>query len=195
MSRAEAQVCMERETSETRVRVCLRPGSPAYRVDMPLCFLAHMLEQMGFYGLLGLEVEARGDLAHHVAEDTAIVLGKCLGELRRRTPSARRYGWAAVPMDDALVLVAVDLGGRPYASVDLGLEREVIEDTASEDIVHFLETLAFNAGAALHARRLAGSNDHHVAEACFKALGMALRMALEEDPARRGVASTKGVIG
>ncbi len=154
-----------------------------------------MLHQACFHGLLGLDVKAGGDLSHHVAEDIAIALGRALAEAAASRPGRRRYGWAAVPMDESLVLVAVDTGGRPHASVDLRFSREMIEDTAAEDIVHFLETLAFNAGFSLHAVRLAGRNDHHVAEACFKALGLALRQALEPDPARSGVSSTKGVIG
>jgi len=187
-------VCVERETRETRVKACVSPGEASSRVEAPLRFLSHMLEQAGFHGLLGVRVEAAGDLGHHVAEDVAIALGRALAEAASRVPNRRRYGWAAVPMDDALVLVSVDLGGRPYASISLGFTREMIEDTASEDIVHFLEALAFNAGMALHAVKLAGRNDHHVAEACFKALGLALRMALEPDPARSGVPSTKGVL-
>lgn len=168
-----------RETKETRISVRVRAGGGEIRVATGEPFLDHMLETLGRYAGMALEVEAGGDLRHHLVEDVAITLGLALADEVPET--CARYGEATVPMDDALVHVALDTGGRAYYEGPLpsGLWD------------HFFRSLATNAGFTLHARVLRGRDRHHVVEAAVKALGMALREAVAEASA---VVSTKGSI-
>ena len=170
---------LERSTRETRVRVGLAHRAAEARVDTGLPFLDHMLTAFARYSGLALEVHARGDLRHHLIEDVAIVLGQALQEIV--PPTAARYGDRIVPMDDALVQVAVDLGGRGYYRGPL----------PSGYYEHWMRSFAENARATLHVRVLRGDDRHHVVEAAFKALGFAVRQALEETGA---VFSTKGAV-
>jgi imidazoleglycerol-phosphate dehydratase len=174
---------LSRETRETRVRITLRAaqetetdgGPPS--IDTSIPFLDHMLITLARYAGLHLEVEAAGDLRHHIIEDVAITLGLAL---RRETPAAcARYGSATVPMDEALVHAALDLGGRFYyeGPVPSGLYD------------HFLRSMAENAAMTLHVRVLRGRDRHHVVEAAVKAVGLALRQALTPGGT---VFSTKG---
>jgi imidazoleglycerol-phosphate dehydratase len=170
-----------RETRETRVRVTVRTtgnDEPAtVRTTEP--FLDHMLVTLARYAGLGLDVEAAGDLRHHLVEDVAITLGTAM---RRATPAAcARYGAATVPMDEALVQAALDLGGRFYYAGPL---PSTLYD-------HFLRSFAEHAGMTLHVRVLRGRDRHHVVEAAVKAVGLALRDALRPEGA---VFSTKGAI-
>jgi imidazoleglycerol-phosphate dehydratase len=173
---------LTRETKETRVRLALRPasgGEAAMRINTGEPFLDHMLQTFARYSGLALEVEAKGDLRHHLIEDVGITLGLAL---RRETPAAcARYGSATVPMDDALVQAALDLGGRFYYHGPL----------ASALYEHFLRSLAENAGLTLHIRVLRGRDRHHIVEAAIKAVSLALRQALTPEGA---VFSTKGAI-
>jgi imidazoleglycerol-phosphate dehydratase len=165
-----------RRTSETEVRVALaREGLTRITTTVP--FLDHMLATLARYSGLAMAVEARGDLRHHTIEDVAITVGEAL---RRFAPAtAARYGHAVVPMDDALVQCAVDIGGRSYYEGHL----------PSSLYEHFMRSLAENARATLHVRVIRGRDRHHVIEAAFKALGIALRQSLAESGA---VFSTKG---
>jgi imidazoleglycerol-phosphate dehydratase len=170
---------LSRETRETRVRIVLdaQAGTEPPRIATTEPFLDHMLRTLSRYGGLHLEIEAAGDLRHHLIEDVAITLGLAL---RRETPAAcARYGSATVPMDDALVHAALDLGGRHYyeGPVPSGLYD------------HFLRSLAENAAMTLHVRILRGRDRHHVVEAAMKAVGLALRQALAPEGV---VFSTKG---
>jgi imidazoleglycerol-phosphate dehydratase len=166
-----------RETRETRVRVELARGAGRGTADTGRPFLDHMLVTLARYSGLDLDVEARGDLKHHLIEDVAIAVGTALLPLGAE-PIAR-YGSRVIPMDDALVHVALDLGGRPYYAGTL----------PSSLYDHWMRSFSDHAGATLHVRVLAGEDRHHVVEAAFKALGLALRDAL----AREGtVFSTKG---
>jgi len=169
-----------RETSETRVHVSLGiAGDGAARVTTSEPFLTHMLETLARYAGFSLVVKATGDLRHHSIEDVAITLGLALKDA---LPDAcARYGDALIPMDDALVQVAIDVGGRPWYSGRL----------PSKLYDHFFRSLAHSADATLHVRVLRGRDRHHVVEAAFKALGMALRAALA--PSDR-VFSTKGSV-
>ena len=172
---------LERETRETRVTVALSRGDGPSRVETGEPFLTHMVETLVRYAGLELELEARGDLRHHLVEDVAITLGLALAE---EVPErAARYGWALVPMDDALVQAAVDLGGRPWYAGRL----------PSALYEHFLRSLAFNLGATVHVKVLRGRDRHHVVEAAVKALGLALRQALAQGPGE-AVFSTKGAV-
>jgi imidazoleglycerol-phosphate dehydratase len=171
---------LTRETTETRVRVVLRRQSAPPKVQTGERFLDHMLVTLARYAGVALEVEATGDLRHHLIEDVAITLGLAL---KRETPATcARYGWAVVPMDEALVEAALDLGGRVCYE---GPVPASLYD-------HFLRSLAENAGMTLHVRVLRGRDRHHTVEAAFKAVGLALRQALTEGEI---VFSTKGAIG
>jgi imidazoleglycerol-phosphate dehydratase len=170
---------LTRETGETRVRIVLRSGvDPAgSRIDTTEPFLDHMLITFARYAGLRLDVEAAGDLRHHLIEDVAITLGLAL---RREIPDAcARYGSATVPMDDAVVAAALDLGGRFYYEGPL----------PSGMYDHFLRSLAENAAMTLHVRILRGRDRHHIVEAAIKAVGLALRQALTPEGT---VFSTKG---
>ncbi len=169
-----------RETKETRVQVALGPaGAGGVRVATGQPFLDHMLSTLAFYAGLDLALEATGDLKHHLVEDVAITLGEALAGI---VPArAARYGERTLPMDDALVQVAIDLGGRAYYRGPL--------PSALYD--HWMRSFATQARATLHVRVLRGRDRHHVVEAAFKALGLSLRQALAE---AGPLFSTKGAV-
>jgi imidazoleglycerol-phosphate dehydratase len=189
----------ERVTNETRVRVRLDlDGSGNAVVRTGVRMLDHLLEQIARHGLIDLEVEATGDVdvdAHHTVEDVGICLGRALGGALGERRGIARMADRTVPMDEALVHVALDLSGRPYAAIDLRFHGERVGDLPAELVEHFLTSFAFEARMALHVRELAGRNDHHRAEAAFKALARALCDAATIEPRRAGaVASTKGTL-
>jgi imidazoleglycerol-phosphate dehydratase len=171
-----------RHTNETQIRVELTRGSGTADVDTGRRFLDHMLVTLARYAVLDLRVHARGDLKHHVIEDVAICVGAALAGLVPQ--SAARYGDRTVPMDDALVHCALDVGGRPYY-------RGPLPSTLYN---HWMRSFADNARATLHLRVLRGTDRHHVVEAAFKALGLALQDALLESGANGVVFSTKGTV-
>lgn len=187
-----------RQTNETEVEVTLDlDGRGECQVDTGLGFLDHMLAQLATHALFDLKLCARGDLhvdEHHTVEDVAITLGQALDQALGTRQGIVRVGHAYVPMDEALARVAVDLSGRPYAVVEAGLTGARLGALDSDLIVHWLEMLAIHGRLALHAEVLHGRNDHHKAEALFKALGRALDTATRLDPRREGVPSTKGVL-
>ncbi len=168
-----------RESRETQIRLTLTAGSGAAQVNTGEPFLDHMLVALARYSGIDVTLEATGDLKHHLIEDVAIALGQGIAAFAPAT--CARYGERTVPMDDALVHVALDLGGRPFYEGPL----------PSGMYDHFLRSFADNAKATLHVRVLRGHDRHHVVEAAFKALGFALREALVESGA---VFSTKGSV-
>ena len=170
---------VERETRETKIRVSLSLGSGTAKTDTGIEFLDHMMVILARYTGLDLEVSARGDLAHHRIEDVAICLGAAFE--RVAPPSAARYGHRVVPMDDALVECALDIGGRSYYRGPL----------PSSLYDHWMRSFADNAHVTLHLRVLRGRDRHHIVEAAFKALGLCLRDALVESGT---VFSTKGAV-
>jgi imidazoleglycerol-phosphate dehydratase len=197
------QGSVERETKETRVsvRVNLDPPLAGAQVDTGIGMLDHLLEQVGQHGLIDITIKAKGDLhrdAHHTAEDVALCLGRALNEALGDRQGIVRMADALVPLDEALALVALDLSGRGYSSLDLSWAGERLGDPAGvslpTDLVgHILATLAAEGRFTLHARILSGGNDHHKAEALFKAVGRALGAASRLDPRRAGqTPSTKG---
>lgn len=171
---------LTRKTRETEIRVSLsRDGAAPPSIDTTRPFLDHMLTTLGRYSGVGLGVIARGDLPHHIIEDTAIAVGAAFAEFA--PPTAARFGEATVPMDDALVQVVVDIGGRPYY-------RGPLPGSMYD---HWMRSFADSARSTIHVRVLRGRDRHHIVEASFKALGLALRAALAEGGA---VFSTKGSV-
>lgn len=170
---------LERDTRETTISAEVSLGSGRATVEIDDRFLAHMVETLARYSDLDITITASGDLRHHLVEDVAVVLGQALrGEIGERVA---RFGSALIPMDEALVEAAIDVGGRPY----------YVGRTPSKLYTHFLHSFAINLGATLHVRVIRGSDRHHVVEAAIKATGMALREALRP---RADVFSTKGSV-
>lgn len=189
----------QRETRETRIEVVLDiDGSGVSRIKTGIGMLDHLLDQIARHGLMDLTLEAQGDLEvdpHHTVEDIAICLGRALDQALGDRNGITRMGHAIVPLDEALAIVAVDLGGRGYASVNADFTSHSVGGLPTELLPHFLETLARESRITLHARLISGSNDHHRAEAIFKGLARALSDACRLDPRAEGsIPSTKGLI-
>ncbi|GJM19746.1 MAG: imidazoleglycerol-phosphate dehydratase [Phycisphaeraceae bacterium] len=186
-----------RTTGETSVSATLTlDGTGAADVRTGIGFLDHMLTALARHARLDLALEATGDLEvddHHTAEDAAIVLGQALDAAFGDRSGIARFGSAYAPLDESLARAVIDLSGRAHASVDLGLRREMLGQLACENVGHFFITLAANARCAIHLDVLRGDNDHHRAEAAFKAFALALRQAVAIDGGA-GVPSTKGVL-
>ena len=188
---------IQRKTSETDIQLSLNiDGTGQCTVSTGVGFLDHMLRHIAVHGLFDLEIKAIGDLeidAHHTVEDVAIVLGQAFDQALGDRKGIVRMGSAYVPMDEALAFVAIDLSGRPYAVIAADWHTPAIGSLPTTLIPHFLESFAFNARLNLHARVEYGRDDHHQAEALFKALGRALDAATLLDARRSGVIpSTKG---
>lgn len=190
---------LERTTSETSIRVTVDlDGAGVHAVKTPIGFLTHMVEQLARHGALDLEVEAAGDVhidGHHLTEDLAITLGKAVAEALGDKRGIRRYGAATLPMDEALVTVALDLSGRTYFVWRVDLPKAKVGDAFDTELAEvFFEGFARGAQANLHVHLIEGRNLHHIIEICFKALARALREASELDPRAPGVPSTKGTL-
>jgi imidazoleglycerol-phosphate dehydratase len=190
------QATIDRTTSETEIHLTLAvDGHGQARVSTGLGFLDHMLTLFAHHGLFDLTLEAKGDLqvdAHHTVEDVAICLGQALNQALDDRAGIVRTADCFVPMDEALGFVAVDLSGRPYAVIDVTWRGPALGGMEPDMVRHFLETLAASGRFNLHAKVLYGRNDHHQAEALFKALARALDAATRIDPRREGIPSTKG---
>ncbi|MCI0347317.1 MAG: imidazoleglycerol-phosphate dehydratase HisB [Chloroflexi bacterium] len=198
LERTARRVVVRRGTRETTVAVTLDlDGSGSANVRTGVGFFDHLLSTFAHHALLDLEIETSGDLHvddHHSVEDTALVLGSAIAEALGDRAGIARFGDASVPMDEALGFAAVDVGGRPYAVIDLPFRGERAGELTLQNVEHALEAFARTAGITLHLRA-SGRNDHHIAEAAFKSLARALRAAITPDPRRSGVASTKGSPG
>ncbi len=193
------QTTFQRQTSETSVAITLNlDGTGQHTINTGLPFLDHMLRHVAVHGLFDLVVEARGDLEidpHHTVEDIALTLGAAFDQALGDRRGIVRMGHAYVPMDEALAFVAVDLSGRPYAVVRAKWHAPAVGGIPNSLWRHFLESFAVTARCNLHARVLYGRDDHHQAEALFKALARALDAATMMDPRRGGaIPSTKGVL-
>jgi imidazoleglycerol-phosphate dehydratase len=188
---------IERITNETRVIVELDlTGEGQAQVSTGIGFLDHLLTALARHARFDLVVRCDGDLVvddHHTVEDVALSLGNALDGALGDRAGINRFGDATVPLDEALSRVAIDLSGRPFADVSLGLRRETIGTLATENIAHFLRSLALSARMALHVDVLKGDNDHHRAESAFKALALALKHAVSPS-GFTDVPSTKGVL-
>ncbi len=184
-----------RKTKETDIEITVDlDGAGSTRIDTGVGFFDHLLTSLGHHSLIDLDVRCVGDLEiddHHSVEDTAIVLGQALAEALGERSGIQRFGDATVPMDEAIATCVIDVGGRPYAVIDIPLRQARIGNLSTQNVPHALEAFARSAGFTLHLTA-SGSNDHHVAEAAFKALARALRAAVAIDDRRIGVASTKG---
>lgn len=187
---------VKRATSEVEVDARLTlDGAGRIRVSTGLAFLDHMVTALAKHAGFDLELTARGDLEvddHHTVEDVAIALGRALERALGERRGVARFGYAFVPLDEALARAVVDLSGRPWPEVELRLRREALGAVACENLAHFFNTLAIEARMALHVRVLSGANDHHKAEASFKAVARALRQAVRVEGS--DVPSTKGAL-
>ena len=192
-------VTITRATSETQISLELDlDGTGVSQISTGVGFLDHMLTALARHALFDLTIDAAGDLHiddHHTTEDVGIVLGQALARALGDKRGVRRFGSAAVPMDEALVEAAIDLSGRPFLAWSVAFERDTVGTMDTELFEEFFRALAMNALITLHVTQKAGRNAHHVAEACFKATARALRAAVEPDP-RAGdqVPSTKGAL-
>ncbi len=190
---------VERKTKETTIWLELNlDGSGQVEIETGIGFLDHMLHHVAVHGLFDLKIKADGDLFvdyHHTVEDCALVLGQAFDQALGDRAGIVRLGSAYVPMDEALAFVALDFSGRPFAVIDADWHTPAVGGIASSLFEHFLASFAFSARLNLHARVLYGKDDHHQAEALFKALGRALDSATRIDERRGGVIpSTKGVL-
>ncbi len=192
MRKAEA----ERKTKETEIKISLDlDGSGESHIDSGIGFFDHMLACFSKHGFFDLKLSCKGDLnvdGHHTVEDCGLVLGEAINKALGDKKGIRRYGHFVLPMDDALVLAAVDLSGRPYLNYSLKYTSERCGELELSLIKEFFQALANSAGMNIHIMALSGENDHHIAEAAFKSFGKALDMAVGFDERIDGILSTKG---
>lgn len=197
-ARTGRRVTVSRATRETDITITLDlDGTGTSAVATGIGFYDHLLTSFAHHGLFDLEIAATGDLEvdeHHTVEDVALVLGAAFAEALGDRARIRRFGDASVPMDESMATAVLDVGGRPYAVIDLPFRGERAGALPLQLVEHALESFARTSGTTLHLSGT-GRNDHHLAEAAFKALARALRAACEPDPRRIGVASTKGSLG
>lgn len=204
MSRSEVQTGdvrranISRKTGETDIQLTINlDGSGISQVDTGIGFFDHMLTLLAKHGLMDLELKAAGDLAvdgHHTVEDVGIVLGQALKAALGDKAGINRYGSAFVPMDETLILVALDFGGRPYLVYEVTLPSQQVGQFDTELVREFFQALTVNAGMNIHLRQFSGVNTHHIIEAAFKALGQAIRQGAAYDARITGVLSTKGTL-
>ena len=192
------QADIKRKTKETAIELSLSlDGGGAADINTGIGFYDHMLGHIAHHGNFDLRVQAKGDLhidAHHTIEDIAICLGRAIDQALASRSGIQRMGAAYVPMDEALARVVIDLSGRPYALIRAEFNTPLMGEMPTDLVVHALETIAAHAKMNLHADVLYGRNDHHKAEALFKAFGRALAQAVAVDARRQGIPSTKGTL-
>ena len=189
---------IQRSTKETEITVRLNlDGAGSSAISSGIGFLDHLLDAMAKHARFDLELSCAGDLQiddHHTAEDCGLALGQALEKALGDRKGIRRFGYAYAPLDEALARAVVDISGRPFSDINLGLTRERLGELSCENIPHVLSSMAVTAGLTLHVDVLKGSNDHHRAEAAFKAVALALRLAVEPS-GFDDVPSTKGTLG
>jgi len=194
--RSPRKANLSRKTAETEVNIELNlDGSGQADIKTNIKFLTHMLELLAKHAQIDLQIECTGDLQHHIVEDVAIVLGQALQQALGEKRGITRYGFAYIPMDEALARCVLDLGGRAYLVNKMNLTTAQVEDIPVSLLEHFLDTFVKNANINLHLETLYGQNDHHKVEAIYKALARALKQALSFDSkASDQIPSSKGVI-
>ncbi|HCC35107.1 MAG TPA: imidazoleglycerol-phosphate dehydratase HisB [Ruminococcaceae bacterium] len=189
---------IERSTNETDIRLTLNlDGTGRCECGTGIGFLDHMLDGFARHGMFDLSLKCQGDLgvdSHHTAEDIGIVLGGAIKKALGDKKGIRRYGSFLLPMDEALILCAVDLSGRPFFVSDVDYTQPRLGTLETETLREFFYAVAYAAGMNLHFKKLGGVNNHHIAEACFKAFAKALDIASSLDPRVEGVWSTKGAL-
>ena len=192
------QAEIERKTKETEIRLRLAlDGTGQAEVATGIPFFEHMLALLARHSLVDLQVQAKGDVEvdfHHLVEDVGICLGRALAQALGDKRGIARYGWAVVPMDESLVLAAVDLSGRAYLGYEMGLGKRSVGAFQAELVEEFFRALATSSAATVHLRALAGSNTHHLIEAAYKAFARALKQAVALDPRVSDIPSTKGTL-
>jgi len=192
------QASITRKTKETDISMQLTLDGKGFTdIQTGIGFFDHMLVQIARHGFISLTLKAVGDLdvdSHHTVEDVGIVLGKALAEALGKKEGIRRYGHFMLPMEDALALCSVDISGRPYLAFDVPFTSEKLGGMETEMFVEFFRAVCLHAGLNLHVKLLAGTNNHHIAEAIFKAFAKALDMAIGFDNRVEGVLSSKGVL-
>ena len=189
---------ISRTTSETDIAVTLNlDGSGRSDIDTGIGFFDHMLRSFAKHGFFDLTVQVKGDLevdCHHTIEDTGIVLGEAIKKALDDKKGIRRYGSFALPMDETLVLTALDLSGRPYLYFDADFTVDKVGEFDTEMVREFFYAISYSSGMNLHIRQLAGQNNHHIIEAIFKSFAKALDEAVGYDPRITDVLSTKGTL-
>lgn len=189
---------VRRKTRETDIIARLNiDGSGEYNVSTGIGFFDHMISGFSRHGLFDIELDVKGDLevdGHHTVEDSGIVLGQAFAEALGTKEGITRFGDCILPMDDALVLAAVDISGRHYLEYELQVDTHMIGDFDTQLVREFFYSFADAARINLHIKKLNGQNSHHIVEAAYKAVAIALRKAVEYNPRITGVMSTKGVL-
>jgi imidazoleglycerol-phosphate dehydratase len=186
---------VHRKTKETEIKVKVNlDGEGKAQIATNVPFLDHMLTSFATHSLIDITASAKGDLVHHTVEDLALTLGEALNKALGTRENITRFGNSAVPMDCSLAIAAVDLVKRPYCAVDLKLRGKKVEDMATENIMHFFESLTQTLQANIHIYVQYGNNDHHKTEAAIKAFALSLRQATTIDPRRKGIPSSKGAM-
>jgi imidazoleglycerol-phosphate dehydratase len=196
---APRRATIERATSETRIAATVDlDGTGRAEIATGIGFLDHMLTALARHGMLDITLKAEGDLHidfHHTAEDVGIVLGQAVARALGDKRGITRYGAALVPMDEALAEAAIDISGRPFLAWSAPFPTQKVGEMDTELFEEWFRAFAMNAGITLHLTLKAGTNSHHIAEACFKALARALRQAVGHDARAQGaIPSTKGVL-
>lgn len=196
---ADRVAYVERKTSETDIKLELRlDGSGKTKIDTGIGFFDHMLNSFARHGFFDLKLLVKGDLyvdSHHTIEDTGIVLGEAIKKALGDKKGIRRYGQRFLPMDESLVLCAIDLSGRPYFSYDMDLTVDQVGYFDTEMVKEFFYAVSYSAGMNLHLKQISGSNNHHIIEAAFKAFAKALDEASQMDSRMKdAVLSTKGTL-
>lgn len=198
MEKLERKAVVSRKTGETDISISINlDGTGKADIDTGIGFFDHMLNSFARHGLFDLEVKVKGDLevdCHHTIEDTGIVLGKAIKKAVGDKRGIRRFGDCMLPMDETLVLCALDLSGRPYLVYNLNLTVPSVGGFDTEMVHEFFYAVSYSAEMNLHVKMLDGVNNHHIIEAAFKAFAKALDKAVEYDPRITDVLSTKGTL-
>lgn len=197
MSNSETrQASIHRKTSETDIDLFIRiDGSGDAQIDTGIGFFDHMLKSFAKHGMFDLKLNVTGDLivdCHHTVEDVGIVLGEAIKKALGDKKSIRRYGDIILPMDEALILCAIDLSGRPYLVFDATFSSDMVGYFDTQMVKEFFYAISYSAGMNLHIRKIAGENDHHIIEGMFKAFAKALDEATVKDTRIKTILSTKG---
>ena len=189
---------LQRDTYETKIHININlDGKGKSNIVTGIGFFDHMLTHVAKHGFLDLDLKAEGDLqvdCHHTIEDVVIVLGKAIAQALGEKKGIKRYGSFILPMEEALVICALDISGRPYLGFDASFSTERLGTMDTQMVEEFFRALCLHGGLNLHIKVLSGTNDHHIAEAMFKAFGKALDMAVAYDERIEGVLSTKGML-